>query len=424
MLDTLLKHLPMVRLSAGMVVMLTIAGCTGLITGGTGGGSGLTPEQQVAQQKWLNEALPVLKANCTACHAVQDPTFLAGKSDLDIRDTLLKFDPQVVNLNAPQSSRLLTKGAHNGPALLADQASALLEWIQAEQTAAGATTADPTLATAKFVAQPCTSGSPGYPPDPANPTCPVNHVDLTPLGLPGATIDFVAQALDSQDTYVTDLVVTPSTDGVYMEHPLFVSWPNPTADNANPDPIPDTIDRYFDVALDLAPCTTAPATPCASTSLDGGTAAFVGFNPTAPMQIQFKAVDKYKDMSGSGAGSGSGTATGGCKALDSFKTNVIPLMTAAGSCSSCHMTGENQNAINAMDITGITTTDDTMLATACAQVRTRVNFQAPTQSGVLLAPDPNGDGAHPFKLGGGTTPTLANFQTGVTTWINAEAIAP
>ena len=86
------------------------------------------------------------------------------------------------------------------------------------------------------------------------------------------------------------------------------------------------------------PCTTAPATPCTSTSLDGGTAAFVGFNPTAPMQIQFKAVDKYKDMSGSGAGSGSGTAAGGCKALDSFKTNVIAAMTARrrSSRSSCH----------------------------------------------------------------------------------------
>jgi hypothetical protein len=57
----------------------------------------------------------------------------------------------------------------------------------------------------------------------------------------------------------------------------------------------------------------------------------------------------------------------------------------------------------------------------CLQVRAHVNFQTTTQSGVLLAPDPAGDGAHPFKLSTASTPTLANFQSAINTWITVEA---
>jgi hypothetical protein len=39
---------------------------------------------------------------------------------------------------------------------------------------------------------------------------------------------------------------------------------------------------------------------------------------------------------------------------------------------------------------------------------------------VLNAPNP-ADTAHPFHLSTTSTPTLANFQSGVTTWITVEA---
>src|SRR5262249_31798739 len=120
MLDTLLRHLDMVRLSAGVtaaIATFALTGCAGLIGGD--GDSILTPEQKLAQQKWLETALPVFKQNCVQCHTGSDPTtaFLMATSDLGMRQALLDFDPQVVNLEAPDSSRVLTKGAHAGPPL-------------------------------------------------------------------------------------------------------------------------------------------------------------------------------------------------------------------------------------------------------------------------------------------------------------------
>ena len=84
MLDTLVKHLNMLRLSAGAALVLALVGCTGLIDGG--GGGSLTPEQRLAQEKWVDKALPVLRANCMSCHGANfskpiDPSYpkIAGQ---------------------------------------------------------------------------------------------------------------------------------------------------------------------------------------------------------------------------------------------------------------------------------------------------------------------------------------------------------
>jgi hypothetical protein len=416
MLDTLVRHLAMVRLSLITCAAIALFGCTGLIAS-SNGGENLTPQQQLAEQKWTNEALPAIRhATCDGCHAgsTAGVGFLVGMTDLDIRKTLMGFDPPVINLDAPPSSRILTKGAHNGPALQADDASAILDWVQAEQAAAsssaGSGSGTMLISTPLFTPQICTSGVAG------DPTCPINHVPLDMAGLAGAEVRLLVQALDNNDIYVTDLYLAAAGQGAYIEHPMFVSYP--TAAGAMP--IPDSIDRFFDVKMNL-PMGTAPAT-CPSPScatISGGTAAFIGFPPNNQLAIHFKVVSPYQATSGTGSTGGGG----GCKVVSSFITNAKPLMIAANSCSSCHM-GQNANATSAMNITGINTTDMTMLTNACNQVRTRVNFQTIPQSGVLLAPDPAGDGAHPFKLSTASNPTLANFQTGLTTWINDEKAAP
>jgi hypothetical protein len=429
MLDTLLKHLDMVRLSAGAAAAMLLIGCTGLIQGKDD--PSLTPEERTARDKWVNEALPAFQtATCTTCHAgsMPDVAFLSGTSDLDTRNTLLNFNPQVVNLDAPQSSRVLTKGAHAGPAMDAVPASAILDWIQAEQAAAGAAGGGTTtLTTQAFTPLLCTSGTSG------SPTCPFNHVGLvdvgmaatTPVDLTGAEISFVVQPL-SNSMYVTDLTLKAGTNGIYIEHPLFVYIPvtGDTCADGTPGPCPDNLDRFFAVKMDEM--------ATMSDQIDGGTAAFTGFKPVtgAQLEISFKTVDVYRPASGGGGGGGG--VTGGCKVplssstngANSFQTMVVPKMTTGGQpCSGCHM-GQNQNATSAMDITGITSTDTTMITNACNQVRTRVNFQTPAQSGVELAPDPAGDGAHPFKLSGASNPTLTGFDGALNSWINAEATAP
>src|SRR5687768_12915884 len=136
MLETLVRRLHLVRLSA-IAVALFAVGCTGLIDdGGTGN---QTPAQAEARRAWLQEAQPVLAQNCAACHNGSRPGvgFFEGAEPFAQRDDILANDPVVVNLTAPQSSRVLTKGLHEGPALTAAQTSSILQWIQKQKDAEG-----------------------------------------------------------------------------------------------------------------------------------------------------------------------------------------------------------------------------------------------------------------------------------------------
>jgi len=276
-------------------------------------------------------------------------------------------------------------------------------WGPAERDAAGSTgTVDTGLETERFSPLLCTMGVPG------DPTCPINYVDITGLveGWGGAQIKFVAQPL-GQDLYFTNLALVGGTDGVYLEHPLFVSWPSDT----QAEPIPDTLDRFFNVKINMMP----GAMP---SPIGGGTAAFISFKPTNQLSIHFKAVDKYRPDGGMGSGSG-GTGATGCKSLATFKANAQgPLNT---SCGSCHANAGNANARGAMDITGITSTDDATLQGVCDQARTRINFQDTNASGFFIAPNPGNATNHPFKF-----PAQANFDTfksAVDVWVQAEKTA-
>jgi len=410
MLDTLMRHLDMVRLSAGMAA-LVMMGCTGLIDGPEGGSENLTPEQQVARQKFEKDAYPTFNTICSACHAGTDPTiqFLKSTSIDGMRKALLAYDPAVVNLDAPESSRVLSKGPHMGPALDAIQSAGILGWIQAEKDATSSTTTTVEITTNKIIPLLCTGGVAG---DTAGCTtgdaahcCPVNALSLESLGLAGAEIDFVAQPLAS-DLYISDLYLKASTAGAYLEHPLFVSWP------ATGNPIPDGFDRFFAVKMNLA-ATTTPAV-CPGPSCDhigAGAAAFVGFSPANKLSITFKILDPFHDDA-----TPPPPPTGcGTMGFASFLTNVKPAMQTCQ--QQCHG-GTNAGAKNAMDLSGLASTTDN---NTCLQVRSHVNFQTVAQSGVLLAPQPgSADTAHPFKLSTTSTPTIANFQSALNAWIAVE----
>jgi len=253
--------------------------CSGSVDSGED--EGLTPEQALAQSRWLHEALPVLTAVCRECHdgsmetaPIPSPGFLGGANDLDIRETLIAYQPTVVNLGAAQSSLLLTKGEHDGaPAFEADQASAVLGWITAEAKARQ--DANPPIRTGMVVSQLCTGGAPG------SPTCPINTVDLSALNVAGASFSFIAQAAGA-DLYLTNMQFTPGAEGLYVEHPIIESYPAGAT-----DPVPDPIDRFFNVVLNLQ-------TGAAPAILGNGTASFAGFAPADPISLHFVALDKFK----------------------------------------------------------------------------------------------------------------------------------
>jgi hypothetical protein len=406
MLETLCRHLYMVRLSAAGALVIALVGCTGLVDGGS---DGMTSQQRDAIQKWVTTAMPVLSQDCVTCHNGSRPDvgFLIGNDAVAIHDTLMAFQPPVVNLDAASSSQIVTKGLHEGPQLTADETSKILDWVFAERDAANHNPDNPTtqLATKPFAVQLCTAGDP----DNAQGTCPTNHVSL--VGLPtdgttlaGAEIAFTAQALGDSSVYVTNLVGTGGTSGFYLEHLLFVSRP------AMAVPFPDQIDRYYALKLNVGPNKSNP--------INGGTEDFVGFHPTDMLEIHFKVLTAFKPDT-------TGSKQDGCKMLPSFKTNAQPSLRdavggAAQKCADCHA-GSNAGATGAMDLSKIAATTDADILLACNQVRTRINFQTTDQSGFYLAPNPASATNHPFKL---TAAQFTTFKTAVDVWVKAEQTAP
>ena len=238
------------------------AGCTGSIDAGEQVAN-LTPAQQLAQTAWIKKALPALKAGtCNTCHdgsmAPTAPPYMAGEKDLDIRDGMIAFIPAVVNLNSPQSSRVVVKTPHEGPALSAPQASDVVLWLQAERDArpAGMEIQTPQMMPMMCVADPC----------------PINTIDLSGVGSTGSTITFEVTPLGA-DLYFTALTVTAGPSGLHMVHPVFETWPAGAM-----MPTLDPNDRFFSVALDLA--------AGAKSILGGGETTFLNFG-TNPISVKF-----------------------------------------------------------------------------------------------------------------------------------------
>lgn len=263
----------MVRLGT-LAIALSLAACTGDIQSDIY--ENLDPKEQVALERWVEKALPVLSRKCVECHGGSMPevAYLGGATDLEKRDTLISYQPAVINLNAPQSSRMLTKGVHTGPALDAKEASDILSWIVAERDARNSNM-EP-IRSPKITPMLCTAGNPG------DPTCPINPIDLSSLGVPG-TVEVVVHKLVS-DAYLTNIRLVPGAMGNHIVHPMFESWP-PDATEPKPDPI----DRWFNVDLNVP----ADGQP---TPIGTGEGTFVGWDATHEISIRFDVYEAAQPM--------------------------------------------------------------------------------------------------------------------------------
>jgi hypothetical protein len=107
-------------------------------SGGAGGGGG-SGSSLTARQLFDANVAPVFAASCAGCHAgtgaTTGPTFL-GAGGSSYYGKLLS-DPRFVN-NNPADSLLLTKGAHEGPALTVAQGMSITAWLQQEVVERGA----------------------------------------------------------------------------------------------------------------------------------------------------------------------------------------------------------------------------------------------------------------------------------------------
>lgn len=236
---------------------------------------GLTPAQALAKTRWLKDAEPVFQAKCFMCHdgsmATATPTpdpYLAGSGDMAIRDTAIAYVPELVNLGAPKSSRVLSKGMHEGPALTAQEATKILGWIEAEHDARPAGTIIETTPTAMATGSATTT------------------ITLDSVGSVGSTLSFVATSIPG-GIYLTNVVFTAGADGLYLAHPLFVSHPaagTGSGSGSGSDGVPDPLDRYYSTVENIG--------SAGSASLD--TPTIDGFSITDPISVRFDVIDKYR----------------------------------------------------------------------------------------------------------------------------------
>jgi hypothetical protein len=263
----------------GLVALPLVAACTGEIE--SANFVGLDPTEAAAQATWINKALPVFNSICITCHggSMPDIAYIAGTDDLARRETLVNYVPRIVNLDAPASSRVVTKGDHTdsvpvpgGPAMTTDQVTDVLVWINAEAKARPNTA--PPIRTDKYTPMLCTAGNPG------DATCPINSIDLTPLGTAGS-LEFTVKEITG-GAYFQALKFKAGASGLYLEHPLFESY----AGGADPG-IPDPTDRFFATTLNLMPDTEA------TFGLAGGET-IAGFAPTDPITIRFDALEAFR----------------------------------------------------------------------------------------------------------------------------------
>jgi hypothetical protein len=221
----------------------SLLGCDGELT-----------SAESAQQLYLSRAWPAL-GRCAGCHATR-PTidFLAPGTAAEAYPMMFAFQPPILDVASPASSLVLTMGKHTGPALLPDEADAILAWLAAEHTER---VPDPGLAVAIGPVALALGAA--------------NTVDL---GL-GATLAFVPSPA-AAGLALRQLVLTAGPRGLHAVHPLLVTDPPQVP------PRIDTRDTFGDVDVTLA--------AGASVALGGGSAA-LAFDPGDPITIYFRTLE-------------------------------------------------------------------------------------------------------------------------------------
>jgi hypothetical protein len=191
-------------------------------------------------------------AACAGCHAKQPSIdFLAPGTAEGAYQSLFAFQPPVINLDVPASSLLLTMGKHTGPAMDPVNATAVLDWLEAERD-------ERVMATGGTVH--------------VGPFMPMHGTpQVLDLGVGGATLTIVTEA--SETGLYAKRITLASGSGIELSHPLFVSRPK--------DPILDETDRFADLDLALG----------AGKTIELGPAWFFTFNPADYVVVHFATLE-------------------------------------------------------------------------------------------------------------------------------------
>jgi hypothetical protein len=90
---------------------------------------GTTQPSDQLEQDFDANVEPILQSQCNACHGAAD-----GPSPGAFDYNTILATPALNGGSDPQSSQLLTKGAHEGPPLTAAQETTILQWLEEAQS--------------------------------------------------------------------------------------------------------------------------------------------------------------------------------------------------------------------------------------------------------------------------------------------------
>lgn len=329
-------------------------------------------DKELVRQQFETDVAPLLTNFCGGCHG-ENGTGGGFMGGTDMYTTVMEW-PRLVSLRVPSASSLLSKGAHSGPAWQVDQKDIIRDWVQEEANLA------PDVGDALETA-------------PIIPIAGENTIDLSTVGLAGATITFRMEPLSS-GMYLSRMSLNAGAQGVHIVHPTFVPWEGDT-------PTPDPVDRFSNVDIYTA--------AMASESVGGGTLIFVNTSSSAPISVRFAVAEE--------ADAGQ-VVLAGCNDVASFTANAQPML--AQYCISCHAGGVS-GATNATDMTQIADLSLPAQEAACGQILSRVNLMDSINSSIFLAPEPQSALGHSYKLPDNNT--FLGFRNALTVWIAAEQAA-
>jgi hypothetical protein len=410
MLETLIRHLDMVRLTLGALLLAVLAsGCVGII--GDDPDDGQTANQRKARELFIGKAYPVMMAACGGCHiALANADFLKGANPLEVYTGIKSFSPAQINFIDSAKSRIVTKAEHSGPAFSVtakmgqtdSDYEIMLEWLRAEQRASGdgsgggsgGTGSGPVyILSSKIKPMVCTGN---------RAQCPVNEISLQGIrpdktGIE-AKVTFLYEVLPgSNSPYLANMQLVGGPEGAYIESPLFLGY---VAGSTKPAVDGDT---FYDLKVN-----TAANMPKVIGSGFAGLTGIVALDAAQqPNEIamSFQVIDKYKPENVT-------TDPSICKSTATFVTGVKPIL--AASCANCHgVAAGNAGAKGNMLFNAA---DD---AASCQQAKANAADlnNIPAQA-IFVAPKP-GASNHPFKLA-----NSAAWETAVTTWLTAEKNSP
>ena len=369
--------------SRGVLVFATLFGvsCTAEIVASDPTDQDVVDDEPTTARRAFDATVAAkLDARCRFCHGdpAMAPAFLLGVPT--VYDTVMAW-PSLVDLDAPEQSRLLTKGDHDGPSWTDEEAAAVRAWIVLEQQAALGLDGAPSVTTVTPIAE----GD--------------NAIDLALVGLPGTTVTFVA-AFSDEGLDLDLLEVHAGPDGAHVVDPSFVPY-------RDGGPL-ETLARELD-GVDVA------VAPHEESALGDGALSLAGLEGGTSLALRFALVEPAPGAAPRPAPDGDP-----CGRIDGFATFVRPLLVQH--CQSCHA-GADAPATAALDLSGLGDESAAARTAACGRMRDSLDLDRPMHSTLFTEVDPLLDAEHPFRFNGDYD-AFRDFRTPILQWILGREAAP